>query len=390
MADEMEVPDGPERNLSSADKTRLVNIPLRDLPNPAEQVDEFANRFKDKYKPENLGDLIESIKLHGLLDPPIVAKDKDGHWKIIGGHRRVATLYVLVALKVPVFNLDMNVPCLEVLDASHLELVIRSIAGNELSQKLDVKERLLAVRKASKEGATKKEIAATVGVSEKAVDRDLKIVANERMLQHVLRDDLPPTAAAALVEAASKKKRLDEFLDYFDAWAQLTKEEIEREERRAKQERGKGLPANQMLVMNKLTPHLIRGWLEALAKGRPLNEEPDLGFEATFDKKSAVATIKVKVDAKNDNPEHVARVAGQVSQIAKHLAAFAKRRREIEGPEGPQAALEKDDALLDTALLKEFGLEDVADHLEKELRAEQKAAADVTPDENQKETKEGA
>ena len=81
--------------------------------------------------------------------------------------------------------------------------------------------------------------------------------------------------------------------------------------------------------------------------------------------------IRVKVDAKIDNPDRVGRVAAQISQIAKHLEAFAQKRRELEGPMGPQAALQKDDSLLDTTLLEEFGLVDIANPAQAQADATQ-------------------
>jgi ParB-like chromosome segregation protein Spo0J len=388
MADVKKVPDTPGRNPQPAPKTRLVTVILKDLPDPSKQEDEYGNRFLPQYQPANLGDLPESIRLHGVFDPPVVVKGKDGKWRIVSGHRRVASLYVLAARGTPGFTPDMPVQCLELLDASQLQLVLQSIAANELAKKLEPKERLLAVKKASAVGASKKDIAATVGVSETAVDRDLKIVQDQRILQHVLDDELPPTAAAALVSVAVAKGRLDQFLARFGEWREATKKQIAEEDVRSKQERGRGLRPNQMLVANRLEPHIVRGWLDQLAKGRPLAEGPDLGFEAAFDKKTAVATIRVKVNAMNDDPDHVARVAGQVSMIAKHLAAFAQKRRELEGPTGPQAALQQDDSLLDKELLAEYGLEDVADQLERELRAEEQAAEEAPPEQQQGEATE--
>jgi ParB-like chromosome segregation protein Spo0J len=389
MADVKKVPDTPGRNPQPAPKTRLVTLILRDLPDPSKRDDGLGNRFLEKYQAANLEDLLDSIRLHGLFDPPVVVKGKDGKWRIVSGHRRVAALYVLAARSTAGFSTDMPVPCLELLDASNLQLVLHSISANELGKKLDAKERLGAVQKASAAGATKKEIAATVGVSETAVERDLKIVKDQRIFQHVLDDHLPPTAAAALVTVASARGRLDEFLAHFGTWVQATKRQIDEEDARAKQERGRGLRPSQMLVANRLEPHVVRGWLDELARGRPLAEGPDLGFEAAFDRKTAVATIRVKVNAMNDDPDHVARVAGQVSQIAKHLAAFAQKRRELEGPTGPQAALQQDDSLLDKELLAEYGLEDVADQLERELRAEEQAAEETPPEQQQEEPTEG-
>ena len=91
---------------------------------------------------------------------------------------------------------------------------------------------------------------------------------------------------------------------------------------------------------------------------------PNTRFIAT----ATGATIKVKIDAKSEPVEHLARVASQVSQVAKHLVAFAQKRHELESPQGPQAALEQDESFLDLDLLKEFGLGDVAMQLEQDLR----------------------
>jgi ParB-like chromosome segregation protein Spo0J len=361
-------PVAQEQGPVQAGKMRLVTIRLRQLPDPAEQTDEFGNRFPSKYKPEAMPDLQESIRIRGVLDPPVITRRKDDTIDTVEGHRRITCLYNLAKRGVPGFHLDMEVLCFEVLDASYPELVVRSIASNETSEKLDAKERLLAVKKASEAGVSKKEIAATTGITERQIDRDLKIVRNERILHHVLADNIQPTAAAALIEAATKSNRLGEFLDHLDAWTQLTREEIDLEERRAKQERGKGLPVNQTLVMSRLRPHIVRGWIESLAKGKPLAEEDQLGFEAAFDKKSAVATVKARVNAMTDDPDYIARVAGQISRVAKQLAAFAQKRRELEGPQGPQAALEQDDSLVDTELLRQFDLEDIAEQLNQELR----------------------
>jgi ParB-like chromosome segregation protein Spo0J len=357
----------PQQAVSS----RLTTIKLRELPDPGKEVDDFGHRFGAQYQPQNLEELTDSIRLNGLLDPPIVAKAESGIWQLIGGHRRVAALHVLVNREVAGFAPDMSICCLELVGASGLELVIRSIASNELARKLDPKERLLAVKKASAAGASKKQLAATVGVSEKSIDRDLRIVRHERVLRHVLDDDLQATSASALVAIAEEKGRLEEFVQYFAGWVERTKEQIEEEERRAKAKGRKPLRPNQAVVATRLEPHIVRGWLDALAKGRPLTEEPDPGFEADFDRATAVAIIHLKIDAKNDEPNRIARAAAQVSLIAKRLAAIVQTRRALEGPQGPQAALQDDESLLDTELLRQFGLDDLAGELDTEAAAGQ-------------------
>ena len=62
-----------------------------------------------------------------------------------------------------------------------------------------------------------------------------------------------------------------------------------------------------MVVAGHLEPHIVRGWIDALAKGRPLTEEPNLGFEAVVDKKTNTVTIKVKMDYMKAPVTYVAR-----------------------------------------------------------------------------------
>src|SRR5262245_25392282 len=112
----VKTPSTPLSAAQSAANLRVANIPLKDLPNPAKQEDQFGLRFQAKYQPENLADLIDSIKLHGLMEPPVVAKRKDGAWDVICGHRRGAALHCLADRGTPGFTLEMSVPCLEVLN----------------------------------------------------------------------------------------------------------------------------------------------------------------------------------------------------------------------------------------------------------------------------------
>jgi ParB-like chromosome segregation protein Spo0J len=381
-------PPDPQRAAQAGVQTRLITLRLKQVDDPAQQQDEFANRFGLKYKLESLTDLLEDIKLHGMIEPVQVAKGPDGKWRIISGHRRIAVLYILARQGVPGFSEDMEVPVIEVQNASHLHLLVRSIATNELGERLDVKERLLAVKKLDADQATKKEMASCLKVSEKSIERDLRLARDERLLQHVMDDHLPPTAASALAEIAAKNKRLDEFLDYFDGFVSRKKKEIEDEDRHAKHETGKGLKPSQVLVANRLEPHVVRGWIDALAKGHPLTEEPDLGFQAAFDRKTGVATIKVRLDATRAPVEHVARAASQISKVAKRMAAVAKTRHELEAPEGPQAALQDADSFLDLDLLTQFGLDDVAIQLEQELQAGEQSSG-RTPDQDLTGTTEG-
>src|SRR5262245_51139780 len=85
-----------EQQMTPASDMRLVFIPLRQLPDPGKTLDEFSNRFPEKYREENLEDLVESIKIHKLKDPLHIVKARDDFIEIISGHRRLASLYINV------------------------------------------------------------------------------------------------------------------------------------------------------------------------------------------------------------------------------------------------------------------------------------------------------
>lgn len=348
---------------------KVVQIPLKDLPNPGDekQNDEFGLRFLDQYKEAALTDLIESLKVDGQLEPIRVFKGPNGKWQLIAGHRRVAAIYILALKGIAGFSLEMFVLANEILSGSSEDLLIHAVSDNALGKPPTPKEKLLAVQHALRIGAARKRVAASLNISEKTLKRLERIVAHPRLLDFVLRDCLPMTATSALVEAAESKGRLDELVEYLAAFIKGAEATIAEKERVAIAETGKGLKPRETIVANYIEPHLVAGWLDQLAKGKKLEEAPDLGFQATFDKKSAVATIKVKVDARNEPVAHLARVAGQVSKVAQHLAAFAQKRYELESPQGPQAMLQADDSFLDVGLLQQFGLADLATELEREL-----------------------
>lgn len=76
------------RKVSNLDteKTERIALDLID-PNP-------KNFFEVE---ENVTDLAESIKLNGLLQPPVVAPSGDGRYRLIAGHRRHKALVALAA-----------------------------------------------------------------------------------------------------------------------------------------------------------------------------------------------------------------------------------------------------------------------------------------------------
>jgi hypothetical protein len=72
---------------------------------------------------------------------------------------------------------------------------------------------------------------------------------------------------------------------------------------------------------------------------------------------------------------------------------MAQRKHELEKleePQGPQAALVNNPSPYDTEVLREFGLEDVAGQLEREVHAQEEPAGESGREEGEEGATEGA
>lgn len=345
-------------------KTRALNIKLKDLPDPAKAPEDgYSHRSKEKFSPQALHDVIESLRAEKQLEPIQVVKTAKG-WIVIAGHRRLAAFHYLANLgKTPGFSPNTEVHALELIGASKEDLLVRSVADNENRLGFDHKERLLAGRTLhdANVGATRG--AAALGVSEKTFERLIKVVKCPRIFEHVVADHLPPTAAAALVAAAEKNGRLEQMCAHVDKWVEQAKEDLEEKDRLARNKSGKGLKPNQLRVARQLNADLVNAWVYALIKGERLTNKPAPGFDISFNDKTESATVKFKVNCGKDAVPHLIRVAAQASLICKLVMKVAKERHEKESQDtSPATASDQD--FLDRELIKSAGLEDVVAELD--------------------------
>jgi len=379
MADEKKVPDGPGR---PPPKTKPVSVQLKDLPDFSDEktpLDEYCHRHRDKLSEAYLAEVAESLREEKQLEPVQTAKNDRGKWELVTGHRRIAGMYILAKRGVPGFSLDMPVAALEVIGASPEDLLVRSVADNEVRQKLDAKERLLVVQKFAKAGVPKKRGAAALAISEKSYERDLRVAQQPRMLEHVLKDHLMPGDASALILAAEKQHRMQQFLDHFDGWVERKEVAIQEQDRLSKAETDKGLKAADLLVKNHLTQQVFDGWLEALDRNAGFTDRAEFNFSASFDRKSGKLRVeRLNVDTQVASVLDLAKLGSKLTQLGKRVLLMAQHKRlleQMEAAEGPQAALGQNPSPYDTDVMKEFGLSDVAELLEQELRAAKDAGA---------------
>jgi hypothetical protein len=390
MADQNKAPGAPERVTQQGPQMAPLTVQLKELPNPAEleNLDDYCHREKVKLSDAYLAGVAESLRQERQLEPVQIAWGAHEAWLLLTGHRRVAAMYLLAKKGVEGFSPEMEVVALEVVGASMQDLLIRSVADNEVREKLDVKERLLVIQKLDRAGVPKERGAAALGIGVKTYERDLRVATHPRMVRHVLEDNVGPSAASWILYPAEKHRRTDEFLEFFNGWVERKKAEIADLDRLSKAESGKGLRPTDLLVKNHVTPQLVDTWLEALERDAPFTDAPGFNFEATIDKKSGRLRVeRLSVDTQEASVLDLVKVGSKLTQLGKRVLAVAQRRHELqklEDPQKPNAALATPSPY-DKDVLREFGLEEVAEQLESEVRAGQEEAAEGAPEEGAEE-----
>ena len=116
-----------ERN--DAKLKRIYEIPL-------EEIDPFPNHPYKVRNDEDMENLVESIKAHGVMTPAAVRKKEDGRYELISGHRRMRACELL---GIP------NLRC-EVLDISRDEAVVMMVESNYQRSTILPSEKAFAYR----------------------------------------------------------------------------------------------------------------------------------------------------------------------------------------------------------------------------------------------------
>ena len=68
---------------------------------PIEQIDDFPNHPFKVRMDDNMIEMAESVKQHGILVPAIVRPKENGHYEMVAGHRRKLACTLIAKLKLP-------------------------------------------------------------------------------------------------------------------------------------------------------------------------------------------------------------------------------------------------------------------------------------------------
>jgi len=157
--------------VDSGERIREIEL-TRIIPSPLQPRKEFSE--------EALGELVESIRQHGIIQPLLV-REIGGHYEIIAGERRWRAAQELGLAEVPVILRTAN--DLEVLELSLIENLQRADLN-------PIEEAQGYARLASEFGLRQEDIASKVGRSRAAVANAMRLLDLHPQIQVWLTQDL--------------------------------------------------------------------------------------------------------------------------------------------------------------------------------------------------------
>lgn len=346
----------------------------------------YSFRGDDEFKPTRLNPLKTSITTEGLQVPLEFYRDGQGRPVLIKGHRRAEALKQLAAENVPGFTADMEVDALEVVNATPEEHVLRSLLDNLNREDLSAAARMRAAKVLHDNGIDPGRAAAALGISMKTLERDLRIASHSWMVQHIEDKSITAGDAYRLLEAAENKDHVGELKEDLDAWVAGKKLQIRKRELVQKARTGKELRPAEKEVRKLMKRHLVDHWIELLGEGKRFDDDVEKVFAAGIEADTGELRIEaLKLDLRNAKLKDIAKVAAKLSQISQDLIPFLESRSLLDSPDGPQTRLKEENKVYDLKLLREHGLGDLAESLEREVKTDAQPA-----EEEPEKDKEGA
>ncbi len=157
------------------------------------------------FEPEQLRELADSIREHGIIQPLVVSRDGAGGYRLIAGERRLQAARLAGLPAVPVV----------VREAADSQLLELALIENIQRADLNAIEEAMAYRRLTEEyGHTQEEAAKRVGKSRVAVANALRLLALESEIRRSLvAGEISEGHARALLGLPEGKGRLDAWRD---------------------------------------------------------------------------------------------------------------------------------------------------------------------------------
>ena len=264
------------------------------------EANSYRGREVDPYSGDALKGLMESIKMQGGINTPLLLQAQpNGTYEVGDGHRRLYSLLQLIADGVVGFSNEMTVPAQVLgIDTDELSFVTASVSANVEREPLPAEGRMDAAIRLNKAGMPRQAIADVLHVSKATVDRDITLARDAVMMKHVreLRT-VTMSYAAQLLATADKAKRRDEFKAFLAEWGQQAQAEISAEIA-ARASRDKPPLAEALTYpRSRMTAEMVRHWRQALENGQPLTV-PGFKFMASLSKENGLPRVEINAVSK--------------------------------------------------------------------------------------------
>jgi hypothetical protein len=321
----------------------------------------YCHREEDELGEASLELFLDSLIMEGGVRVPIVfLTDSDNVKILVAGHRRVTGCQMLAKRNQPGFSHDMEIVANEMMGATPIDRLIESLSDNNNREALRPMPRLKAVKMLHDGGAEAKRAARSLSISDQTYSRDLSIVRNSWMLQHVFDRSIAPTVAAKLVEVGEANKRMKELKEDLDEFIAQTKKDLKEAARRYKANTKKDPRPADLEVKNKMPAHLINHWIDCLNNKRRFDNDADWDYQAGIDK-GLLKISPITLDLNKASGDMATKILGALNQTVKLLIPYAQERVQIERLRAQDVS---QSAPYDFEFLRSLGMTDQAERLE--------------------------
>ena len=178
------------------------------------------------------------------------------------------------------------------------DILIRSVTENEQRKKLDPKERLKIVAEFDRQKIDDRRGASALGISASQYSRDKLVVELPWLAESVLNDEIGPSDAAKLAEAAIGKDKQGNQRDYRDLFFREWQNWIRQcevmwdEEKELNEKLGKKVDGSERQLKKFLEPKITSRFAKLLEQGKSFDKEVDVPFAVNFDRNKRTLVVK--------------------------------------------------------------------------------------------------
>ncbi|QCX33601.1 ParB/RepB/Spo0J family partition protein [Caloramator sp. E03] len=183
----------PEINDNKASENNINEIDINEImPN--------ENQPRKKFDDENIKDLAESIREHGIIQPILVRKEGE-YYKIVAGERRWRAARIAGLKKIPVIIKDMT-------DKEMMEI---SLIENLQREDLNPIEEALAYKRLMEEfNLTQEQIAIRVGKSRPVITNSLRLLnLDKKVIDYIIESKLSEGHGRILASIENKQLQVE-------------------------------------------------------------------------------------------------------------------------------------------------------------------------------------